>query len=106
MSNVDDFVSEINAAMAGEWVVVHSAPTAWIGRLSRVTRSEGTLGAVLERGRLWVVGDYAEVCPPKLPAKMDLSASEAEKMKEAGCHTVYIPVVTAIQSCAKPPGEK
>lgn len=60
-------------AMIGEYVVAHSAPTAWIGRLTAVTVEPQNIWITLEEACLWLNGEPEDIFgvgggPPANPA--------------------------------------
>src|SRR5690348_2574847 len=81
-------------AYIGQYVVVHSAPTAWIGCLVSIERREEAVGCVLADAGLWVNGELKDVVRPGLKAAKDTEASHH--------HIAYIPIVTAMQPAASP----
>lgn len=78
----------------GQYVVVHSAPTAWIGCLVEIERREEAVGCVLADAGLWINGELKEVIRPGLKASKDTDSSHH--------HVTYVPIVTAIQPAGTP----
>lgn len=78
----------------GQPVVVHSAPTAWIGYLVDVERREEAVGVTLADAGLWINGELKDVVQPGKQASKDSESSHH--------HVTYIPIVTALQPAASP----
>ncbi len=81
-------------AYIGQYVVVHSAPTAWLGCLVAVERRDEAVGCVLADAGLWVNGELKEVIRPGLKASKDTDSSH---------HFItYVPIMTALQPAGSP----
>lgn len=78
----------------GQYVVVHSAPTAWIGCLVNIERRDEAIGCVLADSGLWINGELKEVIRPGLKASKDTDSSHH--------HVTYVPIVTALQPAGSP----
>lgn len=78
----------------GQYVIIHSAPTAWIGLLVDVERREEAIGVTLADAGLWINGDIKEMVIPGFQQKRDMESSHH--------HLTHIPIVTALQPCGWP----
>lgn len=78
----------------GQYVVVHSAPTAWIGMLIDVERRGEAIGCTIADAGLWVNGELAEVIRPGQKASKDTASSHH--------FLTYVPIVTAIMPAGYP----
>lgn len=81
-------------AMIGQYVVVHSAPTAWIGCLVAVEHRGEAMGVTLADAGLWINGELKEVIRPGLKAGKDTDSSHH--------HLTYVQIVTALQPAGSP----
>lgn len=78
----------------GQYVIVHSAPTAWQGILINVERRGEAIGCTLADAGLWINGELKEVIVPGGRATKDTESSHH--------HIAYVPIVTALQPGAAP----
>lgn len=81
-------------AYRGQYIIVHSAPTAWIGLLVEVERREEAIGVTLADAGLWINGDIKEMVVPGFQQKREMESSHH--------HLTHVPIVTAAQPCGWP----